>query len=102
MCYIISLYTDLFVVVQSFCLLITHQDESYITRWRGKQYGYVDHPVKYDDYRNIWLEKEGKWISGKIYKDAVYWQEPQGTGIKAGKVLGHELRLKDEFSIDDK
>lgn len=80
----------------------THLDEGYITRWRGKQYGYVDHSLKYDDYGNIWLEKEGKWIAGKINKGALDWEEPQGTGIRAGKVLGHQLHLKDEFSSDDK
>ena len=80
---------------------LTFQNEGYITRWRGKQYGYVDHSLKYDDHGNIWLEKEGKWRQGKIYKDALYWEEPQGTGIMAGKVLGHDLRLRDEFSVND-
>lgn len=75
----------------------------YIRRWRGGAYGYATYPVVYNERGDVWINKEGLWQSGKITKQNIEWDVPGGTGIRAGKVAGHELskpakelRLKDE------
>lgn len=86
----------------------TFQDDGYIIRNRGMvenyDYGYVVYPVKYYEIGSLLLEKEGKWIWGSVHRrDEVTWEEPQGTGIRAGAVHGHRRDLEsDEFLIHDK
>ena len=79
----------------------TFKDEGYVERWRGEPYGHAVHPVKYDDYGNIWLKKDGRWVQGRISKGAVSWEAPQGTGVRTGKVVGHDLRFIRKLSTDD-
>ncbi|MFZ5801264.1 MAG: hypothetical protein ACOY3D_07840 [Candidatus Omnitrophota bacterium] len=81
---------------------LTFQDEGYIERWRGRPYGHVIHELEYNDYGDLWLWKDGHWRDGIIVKGSATWDKPQGTGIRAGKVLGHDLCLRERLSTDDK
>jgi hypothetical protein len=73
----------------------TFKDDGYIMRNRGTDYGYANYSVIYDDNGKIDLKKEDKWIEGKFNLGEIKWKEPQGTGIREGKVLGHELDSED-------
>jgi len=63
----------------------------FLTRWRGRPYGYVTHPIVYNDKGEVWINKEGTWRHGRIDGKTIGWEAPQGTGIRAGKVAGHEI-----------
>jgi hypothetical protein len=78
-------------------------EAGFVTRWRGESYGYVTHPIVYNERGDVWLNKEGNWIYGKISGKEVNWDVPQGTGIRAGKVIGHEIPAQDKkLYIKDK
>lgn len=68
----------------------------FISRWRGETYGYVTHPLVYNEKGEVWLNKEGTWRHGKITGKAVEWDLRQGTGIRAGKIAGHDISTKDK------
>lgn len=68
----------------------------FVTRWRGEQYGYVTHPVAYNERGEVWIKKEGIWRQGQISGKTVKWDIPQGTGIRAGKVVSHEISIRDK------
>ncbi len=75
-------------------------DVAFIRRWRGEPYGYATHPVIYNESGEVWINKEGTWRYGKISGKAINWDMPQGSGIRAGKVSGHEIQKK--LRIEDK
>jgi len=66
----------------------------FVSRWRGKPYGYATHPVVYNERGEVWINKEGAWRYGKVSGKDIKWDIPQGTGIRAGKVSGHEIQRK--------
>lgn len=71
-------------------------EAGFVTRWRGEPYGYATHPVVYNERGEVWLNKEGTWRQGKIVGKEIKWDIPQGTGIRAGKVTGHEISTQDK------
>jgi len=75
-------------------------EAGFITRWRGKTFGYVTHPVAFNDKGDVWINKEGTWRHGRFSKDrAVEWDTPQGTR----KVIVQELSTQDKkLYIQDK
>jgi len=78
-------------------------ETGFVSRWRGESYGYVTHPVVYNERGEVWLNKEGNWLYGRISGKEVKWDVPQGTGIRAGKVAGHEISTQDKkLYIQDK
>jgi len=78
-------------------------EAGFVTRWRGRPYNYATHPVVYNERGDVWINKEGSWRQGKIYGKEIKWDIPQGTGIRAGKVTGHEIPTKeDKLRIEDK
>ncbi len=82
---------------------ITFRDDGYISRYKGRDYGYSNYSVMYDDRGGIKLKKEGDWIEGELNKDRIDWKKPQGTGIREGKVLGHDVKIpEDTILINDK
>jgi hypothetical protein len=84
------------------------KDAGYIYRNRGvvenTDYGYVYYTIIYEDNGKVSLKKDEKWIENNSDADAITWEEAQGTGIREGKVLGHDvLRSKDNnLLIKDK
>ena len=78
-------------------------EAGFVTRWRGRPYQYATHPIVYNERGEVWLNKEGTWRQGKIVGKEIKWDIPQGTGIRAGKVTGHEISTQDKkFYIPDK
>lgn len=78
-------------------------EAGFTTRWRGEPYRHVTHPIVYNERGEIWINKEGTWQHGKISDKTIKWDKPQGTGIRAGKVTGHEISTEDEeLYIPDK
>jgi hypothetical protein len=78
-------------------------EAGFISRWRGEPYGSVTHPMVYNERGDVWINKEGIWQQGKIVGKEIEWNTAQGTGIRAGKVTGHELSTKeDKLRIEDK
>jgi hypothetical protein len=76
----------------------------FVTRWRGEPFGNVTHPIAYNDEGEVWINKEGTWRHG-MFTDGktVDWDIPQGTGIRAGKVYGHQISTLDKkLYIQDK
>jgi hypothetical protein len=72
-------------------------------RWRGEPYGYVTYPIVYNERGEVWINKEGTWRHGKVSGKTINWDVPQGTGIRAGKVTGHEISQQDKkLQISDK
>jgi len=72
-------------------------DTGFVTRWRGKPYGYVTHPVVYNENGEVWLNKEGTWRHGRFTgARTIEWDTPQGTGIRAGKVFGSEISTQNK------
>lgn len=71
-------------------------DIGYITRKRGSPYGDDVNQLSSDKAGNIWLKKEGQWQRAKVKEGAVQWEQPQGTGIRAGKIKGHEISREDK------
>lgn len=67
-----------------------------VTRWRGRPYGYVTHPIVYNEDGEVWINKEYTWRHGRISGKTIEWDEPQGSGIRAGKVTGHEITTQDK------
>ncbi|OGX18890.1 MAG: hypothetical protein A3K83_01090 [Omnitrophica WOR_2 bacterium RBG_13_44_8b] len=70
-------------------------EAGFITRWRGKTFGYVTHPVAFNDKGDVWISKEGTWRHGKLNKGRAVewdWDRPQGTRRVTGQ----------EFSTEDK
>jgi hypothetical protein len=63
----------------------------FLTRWRGEHYGYVTHPIAYNNRGEVWINKEGTWRHGRIDGRTIEWETPQGTGIRAGEVAGHDI-----------
>lgn len=78
--------------------------EAFVTRWRGKPFGYVTHPVVYNEGGEVWINKEDTWRHGRFTSDrTIEWDTPQGTGIRAGKVTGHQISTPDKkLYIPDK
>lgn len=75
----------------------------FVTRWRGGPYQYATHPIVYNERGEVWLNKEDTWRHGIVSGKTIKWDKPQGTGIRAGKVTGHEISTQDEkFYITDK
>jgi hypothetical protein len=76
------------------------QEGGFVTRWRGKSFGYATHPVAFNDRGDVWLNKEGTWRHGRFTTDkTLEWDVPQGTR----KVSGHELSTQDKkLYIQDK
>ena len=75
-----------------------------VTRWRGESFGYVTHPVVYNEDGEVWINKEDTWRHGRFTNDrTIEWDTPQGTGIRAGKVTGHEVSMPEgKLYIPDK
>lgn len=71
-------------------------EAGFITRWRGEPYGYAAYPVVYNERGDIWINKQDKWRHGNISGNTIEWDIPQGTGIRAGKVTGHEIPTEDK------
>lgn len=71
-------------------------EAGFITRWRGKPYGYVTHPVIYNERGEVWIKKESIWQHGVVSNNVIKWDAPQGTGIRAGKVTGHEISIQNK------
>lgn len=71
-------------------------EAGFVTRWRGKTYNYATHPVVYNERGEVWLHKEGIWRHGGITGKTIEWDTPQGTGIRAGKVTGHEISIQNK------
>ncbi|MCX5704062.1 MAG: hypothetical protein NT066_06205 [Candidatus Omnitrophica bacterium] len=69
----------------------------FVSRWRGEPFGYVTHPVVYNEEGEVWINKEGTWRHGMFTGGKVIdWDIPQGTGIRAGKVHGHQISTEDK------
>lgn len=66
-------------------------DAGFVGRWRGQEYQYVTHPVVYNERGDVWLNKDNSWRHGVINGRTIHWDLPQGTGIRTGKVIGHEI-----------
>lgn len=75
-----------------------HEDAGYIMRQREAPYGDDINTLRIDSRRNIWLHKDGQWHKGSISGNKIAWETPQGTGVREGKILGHEV-LTDEGDI---
>ena len=67
------------------------RDVAYVIRYRGNVYGYVVHPVSFGDRADIWLRKYGTWRSGRLEGNRIVWQQPEGTGVRAGVVREQRL-----------
>lgn len=81
---------------------LTFLGDGYIFRDRSRGYGIVSYPV-YDNGGKINLKKEGQWIAGEPDLGKIEWKKPQGTGIRAGKVAGHdELSSESGILVSDK
>jgi len=78
-------------------------EAGFVTRWRGEPYGSATHPVVYNERGDVWINKENEWQHGNISANTIKWDIPQGTGIRARKVTGHEISTQDkELRIKDK
>jgi len=78
-------------------------ESSWVTRWRGETYGYVTHPVVYNESGDVWIKKEDTWRHGMISGTDIEWDSPQGTGIREGKVTGEEISVQNKrIYIKDK
>jgi hypothetical protein len=76
-----------------------------ISRWQSHEQRYINHPVVYNDRGDIWINNDGTWRSGKLTNNdkTIEWDQPQGSGIRAGKVTGHEISTQNkEITIFDK
>jgi hypothetical protein len=78
--------------------------EGVVTRWQNNTKKYVSQPVVYNERGDVWVNNEGTWRSGRFTNNrTIEWDQPQGTGIRSGKVTGHEISSQDkELYISDK
>lgn len=78
-------------------------EKGFISRWRGEPYGYVTHPIAYNEAGDIWIYKQGSWRSGRVSGNTVNWDTPQGTGSRSGKVSGQDIVIENgKLKIKDK
>lgn len=69
------------------------REEGFVTRWRGENFGYVTHPVAFNEKGDVWINKEGTWRHGRFTNDrTVEWDTPQGTR----KVTDQEISTPDK------
>jgi len=81
---------------------LVFNDAGSVTRYRGREYGPVTHPVGYDESGEAYLKKEGKWKRGET-EDGIKWDRPQGTGIREGKIKSHTIETTEgKIEIRDK
>ena len=77
--------------------------QDFLTRWRGKPFGYATHPIVYNEFGEVWIYKGGSWQSGRVNANTINWDTPQGTGIRKGKVTGHDIVSENsKLEIKDK
>lgn len=71
-------------------------EAGFVTRWRERPYYHATHPIVYNEKGEVWINKEGTWRHGRISGKTINWDVPQGTGIRAGKVTGHEISTEEQ------
>jgi len=81
---------------------LVFNDAGSVTRYRGKEYGTVTHPVGMEETREVYLKKEGKWRTGEI-SDGIKWDKPQGTGIRKGEIKSETIETTEgKIQLRDK
>lgn len=65
----------------------------FLRRGRGQPFGYVTHPIAYNDKGEVWINKEGSWRHGRFTEDRnIEWDVPQGSA----KVSEHQISTEEK------
>jgi len=83
--------------------LLFHGDAGSIRRQRKEPYGEDINRLRIGEGGAGELEKGSLWQKFTVSGNTIEWEIPQGTGVRKGKILGHEVLTKDgELHLLDK
>lgn len=69
-------------------------DTAKVSLWSQELKGYISYPVTVTDKGDVWLDKRGGLVHGRVTGDKIVWDEPQRAGIRE-EVSGHRITIED-------